>query len=201
MRRIPKALIIPIAVVSLLGISPKSEAATLFESTLTGDQEVAGSPPGPFTPAPTGSPGIGTATLELTGNPGSWVLEYEINYSNLLSEIATPFAHIHNAASGENGPVVHNLDGADQPPISGSTSGTIIGDWRFDDVENPLTNQLAQELFNNNLYFNIHTTEFPSGEIRGQILPQDTPIPEPSTLIGTVLLGSALGIRKRRTHS
>ncbi|ELR96959.1 CHRD domain-containing protein [Gloeocapsa sp. PCC 73106] len=204
MRHLYRAFILPATLVSLVVVSSKSAiAAILFESTLRGDQEVEGSPPGPFTPAPTGSEGIGLATLELNGSPGSWVLEYEINYSDLGSVIAAPFAHIHNAPQGANGPVVHNLDGADLPPISGSTSGTIIGDWRFDDADAPLTNELAQQLLNSNLYFNIHTVSFPGGEIRGQIFPQDgeTPIPEPSTVIASLLVGSAFGIWRRRVNN
>jgi hypothetical protein len=136
-----------------------------FQSTLNGAQEVPS-----FS-----TPGSGTASGILNGAPGSWVFTYTVTYSGLTGTIAAPFAHIHNAAVGSNGPIVHDLDGANLAPIAGSTSGTIMGDWRFDDASRPLTDALANQLLAGNLYFNIHTTARAAGEIRGQI------VPEPST--------------------
>ncbi|MBE9049360.1 CHRD domain-containing protein [Nostocales cyanobacterium LEGE 11386] len=163
-----------------IALSPlAANAATFsFTSVLNGDQEV---------PSVSTS-GVGTATGTLSGGPGSWVFDYVVNYSGLQGTIAAPFAHIHNAPAGQNGPVVHDLDNATLPPIAGSNSGTITGDWRFDDVTNPLTDVLAQELLRGNAYFNLHTTTFPSGEIRGQIVP----VPEPTSTLSLLTLG-ALG--------
>lgn len=192
MRQLWTIPVLGLAVTSLLAITDKPAiAANLFQSTLTGTQQV---------PEPVNTPGTGFATAELIGSPGSWILNYEVTYFNLLGVIAAPFAHIHNAPFGQNGAIVHDLDGANVAPIAGSTAGTIIGDWRFDDSEDPLTDVLAQELFQGNLYFNIHTDQFPNGEIRGQI--NQVPVsqvPEPGSLMGLALAGSAgllLGRRK-----
>ncbi|PSF36000.1 PEP-CTERM sorting domain-containing protein [Aphanothece hegewaldii CCALA 016] len=189
MRQLWTIPILGAALTSVVAIAPLPATAATFQSNLTGSQEV----------PPVMSPGSGFATLELTGSPGSWVLDYELTYSGLSSPIASPYAHIHNAPFGSNGPVVHHLDGADTAPIAGSTSGTIIGDWRFDDPSAPLTDALAQQLQQGKLYFNIHTAAIPSGEIRGQI----TAVPEPGNLMGLALAGSSLLlIRKRKTsHS
>jgi hypothetical protein len=186
MRQLWTIPVLGLAVTSLLAITDKpAVAANLFKSTLNGAQEV----------PPANTPATGFATLELTGAPGSWVLDYEVTYSGLLSPIASPFVHIHNAPFGQNGPIVHHVDGAEDAPIAGSQSGIFSGDWRFDDASDPLTDALAQQLQKGNLYFNIHTAGIPSGEIRGQI----TAVPEPSSLMGLALLGSAgllLGRRK-----
>ncbi|MBU7586298.1 MAG: CHRD domain-containing protein [Nostoc sp. TH1S01] len=163
-------------------------ASISFTSKLNGFQEN----------PPVSTPGTGTATGTLTGAPGSWIFNYVVNYSGLQGVIARPFAHIHIAPVGSNGPVVHDLDGANLPPIAGSSSGIITGDWRFDDLTRPLTDALAQELINGNAYFNIHTSVFPSGEIRGQL----NPVPEPPTHLGLLAL-TAWGISwqfKRRKN-
>ncbi len=133
--------------------------------------------------------GSGTGVATLSGLPGSRVLTYTVNYSGLQGTIAAPFAHIHNGPAGVNATIVHDLDGANQLPISGSSQGTIVGDWRFDDATQPLTDALANEFFLGRLYFNLHTTSFPGGEIRGQI------VPEPTTL--ALLAGAGVLVLRR----
>ncbi|MBE9004608.1 CHRD domain-containing protein [Fortiea sp. LEGE XX443] len=166
---------------AIIALNPlaANAAGFSFTSTLNGAQEN----------PPISTPATGTATGTLTGDPGSWVFSYVVNYSGLQGVIAAPFAHIHVAPVGVNGPIVHDLDGANVPPIAGSTSGTITGDWRFDDISRPLTDVLAQQLINGNTYFNIHTSLFPAGELRGQI----QSVPEPPTQLGLLAL-SAWGI-------
>jgi hypothetical protein len=157
-----------------------------FTAILNGAQEV----------PPRETPGSWTGSGALTGDPGAYILTYTVTYSGLLGAIASPFAHIHNAPFGTNGPIVHDLDGANVAPIAGSTSGTITGDWRFDDATRPLTDALAAQFLAGNLYFNIHTTQFTPGEIRGQL----SPIPEPSAVLLMALgvAGLALTLRRRR---
>lgn len=170
------------ALVGVLATASVASASLVWSVRLSGSQEV----PAFNTPA------VGSATVSLVGGPGTYVVNYTVNYSGLLGPISSPFAHIHNAAAGSNGGIVHDLDGANTAPIAGSTSGTIVGDWRFDDSSRPLTNALVAELFAGRLYFNIHTTARSAGEIRGQI------IPEPSA-IGLLAPAAVMLVRRRRT--
>ena len=68
-------------------------------------------------------------------------------------------AHIHEGMAGMNGGVLigftDNIEG-------NSIKATITGE--------ALTPELLEAMFNEGLYFNIHTEANPSGEIRGQIL-------------------------------
>jgi len=69
-------------------------------------------------------------------------------------------AHIHQGASGVNGPVVKELS------INGNT---ITGTWRADDANSPLTVNLMRDLLAGDLYLNVHTQAHPGGEIRSQL--------------------------------
>jgi hypothetical protein len=61
-----------------------------------------------------------------------------------------------------SGPIV-------RPIYAGETISpkTLDAVWKTTDID-PLTVPLMGELFNENLYMNVMTTAFPSGEIRGQ---------------------------------
>lgn len=164
----------------MVGLLASVASAQTFNFVLGGDQEV----PAVTTPAT----GAGTATL--SGGPGNYVLTYSVSYTGLLAPIVNPpGAHIHNAAAGVNGPVVHFLDNLSS--WVGTTSGTITGDWRFDDASRPLTDALAAEVLAGRTYFNLHTSFATGGEIRGQI------IPEPATL-AALMIPTALVLRRRR---
>jgi hypothetical protein len=58
---------------------------------------------------------------------------------------------------------------------------------------------LAAAIAGGNAYFNIHSTSFGGGEIRGFLVP----VPEPSTLAfaGLGLIGAILGFARRRPAS
>jgi hypothetical protein len=86
-------------------------------------------------------------------------------------------AHVHVAPAGTNGGVLFPLTGA-----TGSTNYT----------SNDMAVLSASEEIDflaGNFYVNIHTSQFPGGEIRGQLEP--TAVPEPATLVGII---AALGI-------
>ncbi len=71
-----------------------------------------------------------------------------------LSSAATA-AHIHQATTGTNGSVVVTL--TPTPATSGTVNGSAI-----------VTATFANQVISGNSYINIHNTNFPAGEIRGQ---------------------------------
>jgi hypothetical protein len=155
---------------TVLFVTLAARAATVdFTATLSGAAE---------RPTPNVSTGTGTATGQLTGDNGSWVFTYHIEYSGLTS--APGLGHIHDAINPggqpfteQFGPIIHDLDSLTSP---------VDGDWRFDDAAQPLTDEHAASLQAGRLYFNFHTEQFPDGEIRGQIVPVETPPPPPQVI-------------------
>lgn len=87
----------------------------------------------------------------------SWdTLSYNVVMNGLSGAAAS--AHFHNAAQGQNGGVLANLtDAIEGNQITGEVTGT------------ELTDELIMALVSGDAYVNIHTNNFPSGEIRGQI--------------------------------
>ena len=159
-RKLPIATLI--AVAALFAWMPAS-ATVLFSAVLSGSQEV----------PPNASTASGQATGMLTGGPGAYVFSYEIEYSGLTAPINTAGGtggHLHLGQMGTNGPVVHVLD-TSPFNYTGTTEGTISGQWAWDDPSNPLTDALASDLRQARIYINIHTDAYPSGELRGQWVP------------------------------
>lgn len=104
------------------------------------------------------SAGTGTVDATLEGNTLTVTGEFANLASELIDVAGTP-AHIHEAPRGESGPVVFPLEvqrGED------NRSGTISGQFE-------LTDEQVQALRAGNYYVNVHTEEFPAGEIRGQL--------------------------------
>ncbi|ADJ14028.1 CHRD domain containing protein [Halalkalicoccus jeotgali B3] len=88
-------------------------------------------------------------------------------------------AHIHLGSEGEDGPVVAWLypEGGMEPErIGGRFSGILtedsitaedlVGEWEVADFED-VVGTFEQV----GAYVNVHTEQYPDGEIRGQILP------------------------------
>ena len=82
-------------------------------------------------------------------------LELTCNYSNLSS--GATFVRIHgNASIGETAPALFSV------PLNGSQSGGFAG--------NIISSaQQLSEIYANRIYITFYTTNFPNGEIRGQI--------------------------------
>jgi hypothetical protein len=128
---------------------------------LSGDQEVP--------PADTDATGV--ATFQLSGDGTE--LSYRLIVANI--ENVTQ-AHIHLAPAGANGPVVAWLY-PEAPPaqlIPGRTSGVLAtGTITADGLVGPLVGASLDDLVDamraGNAYVNVHTSQFPPGEIRGQI--------------------------------
>lgn len=101
---------------------------------------------------------------------------YKVTIENLCNITQ---AHIHLGAEGEDGPVVVWLypeDGTEPKLVDGRFSGTLaegsitaddlVGDWEGADFEDAVAT-FEEE----GAYVNVHTEQYPDGEIRGQILP------------------------------
>lgn len=114
-----------------------------------------------LTPAQTGeeieSSGRGTASIQIT-EAGTL---YFVTVNNLTGPITN--AHFHRGAIGNNGPVVHGI-------FDNFVGNTAFGIWSESDDE-PLTEENIVELLTGRLYINIHTQQYPAGEIHGQVLP------------------------------
>jgi hypothetical protein len=142
--------------------SHPAEAATLFKAALTGSQEVPANGSSAF--------GFGTVLLNDTEDQ----ISVNLSFSNLSAPATV--AHIHGpAAPGVNAPVLFGLSG-----VPNTISG-VIPEQTFS-ISAAQVDFLKQGL----LYFNVHNTTFPGGEIRGQILAT----PEPSSMLGFLALGT-----------
>lgn len=98
----------------------------------------------------------GHGTLDATFDTSSKSLQWTVTYADLSSPVTA--AHFHGPAPvGQNAKIQVPIEKADLPsPIKGSAT---------------LDDKQAADLMAGQWYFNIHTTQNPSGEIRGQVLP------------------------------
>lgn len=118
---------------------PSNSGARIFTALLDGAQEV----------PPNSSPGRGVGIVVLGADEAT--ARVSLTFSGLSSPQVA--AHIHGfSVPGVNSPVIFPLP-------SGS----------FSDFQIALTPQQVRNLKAGLLYFNVHTQNFPGGEIRGQI--------------------------------
>lgn len=100
-------------------------------------------------------------------------LRYRLNVANIEDVVA---AHIHLAPAGTNGGVVAWLY-PDQAPgqlVPGRSQGTLAeGTITEADLVGALAGEsleaLVEHMRDGGAYVNVHTSQFPGGEIRGQI--------------------------------
>jgi Cu/Zn superoxide dismutase len=132
-------------------------ASTTFLATLNGANEK---------PTAVTTPAVGTATYTLTGN----TLTYTITVTGLTSN--TTMSHIHVGSSAVAGPIVvpYTVYAIQNGLVS---TGTIDLTHPVASGANTITGDSLKVLLNNgNAYTNVHTSNFPGGEIRGQIIRQ-----------------------------
>jgi hypothetical protein len=129
------------ALALVLAAGPALAETVNFKADLKGSEEV---PP---------ADSAGTGTVEATFDTDTKVLTWTITYSGMTGDATA--AHFHGpAAAGANaGPVV---------PIEGNLASPISGTATLPD-------QQATDLQAGMWYFNIHTAQFPDGELRGQV--------------------------------
>jgi hypothetical protein len=192
---VPTLLATALAIAALMLSAPASYAIPLtFVGNLSGANEV----------APVASPGTGLATVVL--EPAAQTIQINVTFSGLTSNDMA--AHIHCCTPlGANAGVATTVPAFPGFPL-GVTSGSyqsVVFDLTQPTIYNPafVTLQgglpqaeaaLINGIQNGLTYLNIHTVNFPGGEIRSQL----SPVPEPAglLLIASGLLG--LGLIRRR---
>jgi len=153
-------------------------AAGTLEASLTGYEEV---------PAiSTRASGTFTGSLNFDEN----AIEFTISWNQKLTSTVTQ-AHLHFAQPGVNGAIVvflcSNLGNGPVgtpacPTGAGEVSGTIeaadvTAGAAAQGIDATQFNKLLRALKAGAVYANVHTTDFPSGEIRGQVAFTQTPLP------------------------
>ena len=157
MRRV---LIAVAAVALMLSAAGSVQAQTVqMAATLTGSNEA---------PAQvlTGAYGVATVTVDMGTQTVSWI----IDVYNMPS--GTNNAHFHVGGPGLAGPTVVNVafpaNASNDYRLTGSATAAnllVRADQGIRSWEDFL-----QSLVGGQTYLNIHTTNFPGGEIRGQVL-------------------------------
>lgn len=143
----------------------KKQKVISFKAHLTGDQE--------NDPVETNATGQAIFKLSKDGTE----LHYKLIVANIENVI---MAHIHNAPPEANGGVVVWLYPSGPPPslIPGRTDGILAqGVITEEDLRGSLAGKDFEDLIDLMVsgltYVNVHTTQNPGGEIRGQIYPNN----------------------------
>jgi hypothetical protein len=151
------ALVIISIIGSVLAINYVQQQALgqqAFTAELSGEEEV----------PPVNTDANGTITIQ--GSNQS--LNYQLELSDITNVTA---AHIHFGNDDENGKIVVPLLQSNSP--SGLEVETLGGNFTAEAVKGPLVGLPLEQLIgfmgNGSTYVNIHSSEFPLGEIRGQI--------------------------------
>jgi hypothetical protein len=126
----------------------------------------------------------GTGTLQLDLDPRSQTATYTLSFSNLSSQVTQ--AHIHFGKEHVPGGIMvwlcqtttnmSPVAGTPSCPASGGTvSGTLTGASVLtitgQNVVAGNFGELVDALASDTAYSNVHTMNFPAGEIRGQVRP------------------------------
>ena len=191
------------AAVFQIDISPAGGALNLGSTAFTTDHAVGLAAPNetaqPASLATGNEIGAGITYDDVTNS-----LSFDFAYGSAFGfvDLGSAFSNVHFHAPGPvNFPavntsagVIHGLAGFHTPSssFSGRVTGSVI-----------LTAGEQVDLFDNEIYINIHSAGFAAGEIRGQLIPvgQNAVIPEPTTFAVWALLGAcvsgAFGRRRR----
>jgi hypothetical protein len=174
-----------------------ASATTIFVADLTGAAE---SPPN-------ASPGTGTARITFDGN----FMRVEASFSGLIGTTAA--AHIHCCTTD---PLTGIAGVATTTPTfpgfpGGVTSGTYDNTFDMTDASSYNASfitanggtpasafaALLAGLSAGRAYFNIHSSQYPGGEIRGFL--EEVPEPATAALLGLGLLGVGLARKRKRS--
>jgi hypothetical protein len=155
----PAPVELPVFLSQHHGAPEHAMAAHNFGARLSGGEEV----------PPRETRARGNATFKLSADGTE--LAFRLIVSNI--ENVTQ-AHIHCAPAGANGPVVVWLYPASPPAqlIPGRTNG-VLSEGVITGVTNntcgATLTELVERMRAGDTYVNVHTSQFPPGEVRGQI--------------------------------
>jgi CHRD domain len=171
MRRVSIAVVLTLAMavaVVMLSATSADEGTLKLRASLNGFQEV----------PPKLTDGAGTFTATINGG----TLHYTLTYSNLSSTVLQ--AHIHFGQKAVSGGIfiwlcqtATNPSPTSTTPMCPEPGGTVSGTVTAADVQKVTGQTLRGGNFNDAIaiirsgeaYANVHTTNFPGGEIRGQV--------------------------------
>ena len=188
--------------VAALAALPLAAHEVEYQATLSGAAE---SPPN-------ASPGTGFADVTIDLDLAT--MHVEVSFSGLLSTTTASHIHCCTAVPGEGTAIVATTTPSFPDFPAGVMSGTYDRVFDLSDAAtyNPAfitanggtvsgaMNALLAGLDAGQAYLNIHTVEFPAGEIRGFLAEVPAPIPEPETyaLMLAGLAGVGLVARRRK---
>ena len=136
------ASLVAIAAAGLLFAAPAQAEMLNMTAELNGASEV---------PA---NDSAGTGTLEATYDTDTKMFTWTVTYEGLTGDATAAHFHGPAAPDANAGPVV---------PIEGDLASPIEGSAT-------LTDEQATQLQDGTWYFNLHTAQYPDGEIRGQVM-------------------------------
>jgi len=114
-----------------------------------------------------GGPALPKGTVLTKGTATIYIIDdtRAIGYLELNTISDVYAAHIHSGSTTTNGPPVNTAFNCSAPL---AVTGKLTTTWTFDPTKNNVTKLLAS----GNSYFNVHTSQYPSGIVRGQFNPQ-----------------------------
>ena len=111
-----------------------------------------------------GAATLGTGSAILFVNEGKTAAELTFTYSNLTGPIISQHLHDNRPVPGPNGAIIFDID--DEMPDS---SG--IRHWTFAATGNHTASDVIASIEAGSCYINLHTSNYPNGEIRGFFQP------------------------------
>jgi hypothetical protein len=150
----------------------KDEGGT-FRAKLNGYNEVVGAP----------GPGTGSVSTGATGTFVAKVrgdhLDFTLTYTGMEGGTVTQ-SHPHFAQQHVGGDIFGFFCGGPKPPCP-TPSGTVTGTWTSADILGPAGQgvpagsfaKFVRALRAGAVYVNVHSAQFPEGEIRGQVRAED----------------------------
>jgi hypothetical protein len=154
-----------VAAALLISATPSSAQVVNMTATLTGAEETTATPG--VLGLLTGAVGTATVSVDATNEE----VAVQLNLFNFAT--GTTAGHIHVGPRGVAGPVVLNF------PIPAQRTGDLPLSFRLGvaafapqpAIGINTMQDLIQAIVGGGAYVNIHTSQYPAGEIRGQLVP------------------------------